>query len=122
MMVKKNESTENNEKSTQLFVGGLHQGCDICEVKIALSKIGAFNEFTPILDNRNLTRGYAFMTVPSSSVVAFLGKNIQLSNTVIFINKAQKKIDDESYSQRIYFMKDLFSTIPLKSEFVSEYF
>lgn len=122
-MIQKNSQKGDLETETvQLFVGGMHQGCSIVEIEKVLSLTGEYIEFSPILDNRNLTRGYAFMKVPSSSVGVFLGKKIRISNSYLFINKAKKKNDDESLSKRVYFMKDQFNSTPLDVSALQSYF
>lgn len=101
------------EEVVQLFVGGMHGQSDIPQIKLALAKVGEIREFVEIKDKRNVNRGYAFMTVPSNSLEAFLSQDITVGDTHLFINKAQKKSDDTSLSTRIYFMKDLFNPTPL---------
>lgn len=97
-----------SQKYIQLFVGGMHSGSNIEQVKEALGGIGSYKNFTLIMDNRVVHRGYAFVDVPFDNVSAFLGKVISLGDTCLFINRARKKLGDTSMSNRIYFMKDFF--------------
>lgn len=110
------------EKEHQLFVGGMHRDSNIEEIELALKNIGEYSEFRLILDNRNAHRGYAFITVPEKSLKAFLESEICISNTKLFINKAQKKCDDSSVTKRLYFMKDFMDPSPLDESRVKKFF
>lgn len=80
-----------SEDDIQLFVGGMHRGANIDRIKEALSSLGYYKDLNVIKDNRDVRRGYAFMQVPSRSLAAFLGKEIILPDTRLFINRAQPK-------------------------------
>lgn len=65
------------------------------------------------MDKRNIFRGYAFMTVPRSSLDSFLSKEVASLLPELFINKAQRKTNQASLANRIFFMKDLLKPTPL---------
>lgn len=110
-----------SEDDVQLFVGGIHKGVDIDRIRYHLSLIGHFKEFRVIVDNRGVRRGYAFMTVPSRSLSDFLGKEITLPDTRLFINKAQPKSSQQCLSTRIYFMKDMLDQTTLTVSKIQEH-